>query len=106
MSKCWYCNEEITTGNNLEHIGICDKCYKNTFGYGNEFIRNMIIKTTDLKKQLALTEKALELACKEYSKLYCEHYCHRKPCDECENGDYKFFKSNFIEEAKEMMKSE
>lgn len=63
-------------------------------------------KFKELKDQLALTEKALELACEEYSKLYCEHYCHRKPCGECENGDYKFFKSNFIEEVKEMMKSE
>lgn len=60
----------------------------------------------DLERQLALTEKALELACEEYSKLYCEHYCHREPCEECENGDYKFFKDSFLEQAKEMMKSE
>lgn len=57
--------------------------------------------------KVALTYKqALKLVCQEYSKLYCKHYCHREPCEACENGDYKFFKYNFLEQAEEMMKSE
>lgn len=69
-------------------------------------------KFAELKDQIILTEKALELACKEYSKLYCWHHCSYDKekagfvCDCCENGDYKFFKDNFLEQAKEMMKSE
>ena len=53
MSKCWYCNEEITTGNNPEHLGICDKCYNEIFECGNEFIRNMVNKIADLEAKLA-----------------------------------------------------
>ena len=27
MSKCWYCNNELTTGDKPKHLGICNKCY-------------------------------------------------------------------------------
>lgn len=71
MSKCWYCNEEITTGNNPEHLGICDKCYNEMFECGNEFIRNMVNKISDLEAKLAeMTEKYN--ACQEARKLEIE----------------------------------
>lgn len=83
----------------------------------NEREKHWFDKMKDIDKkcgilldQLALTEKALELACKEYSKLYCWHYCSYDKenegfvCDCCENGDYKFFKDNFLVTSKEMMK--
>lgn len=59
MSKCWYCNEEITSGNNPEHLGICNKCYDEMFKCGNEFVKNMITKMSDLKSKLAESEKKL-----------------------------------------------
>lgn len=52
-------------------------------------------------KRIAYLERAYELVCKEHSKLYCEYYCHKEPCGACENGDYMFFKDNFIELVKE-----
>lgn len=62
---------------------------------------NVILEREELKKQLKVSDDALELVCKEHSKLYCEHYCHKEPCGQCENGDYMFFKDNFLEIAKE-----
>lgn len=59
MSKCWYCNEELTTENNPEHIGICDKCYNKMFKYGNEFIRNMA------KQQMKKVEEKCKVLEKE-----------------------------------------
>lgn len=31
MSKCWYCNNELTAGDNPKHLGICNKCYDEMF---------------------------------------------------------------------------
>lgn len=56
MSKCWYCNEEILTGNNPEHIGICDKCYNEMFKCGNNIIGKLMSKITDLEAKLAESE--------------------------------------------------
>ena len=93
----------------------CAVCIKQN-GFIVDYVACMINdkdrKITELKDQIALTEKVLELACKEYSKLYCWHHCSYDKeeaefvCDCCENGDYKFFKDNLLEMAKEMMKSE
>lgn len=66
-------------------------------------------KYDKLAKKLAIVGKALELACEEYSKLYCWHHCSYDKektgfvCGCCENGDYKFFKDNFLEMAKEII---
>lgn len=63
-------------------------------------------KITDLENQLALTEKALELACKELRDISCMQ-CNS--CNRFEMCDYvlsTYPSSCFIEEAKEMMKSE
>lgn len=60
----------------------------------------------DLKDQLALTEKALELACEKCLSFPCSDYCSSNA--DCEDCYYKreFTPENFKTKAKEMMKSE
>ena len=66
MSKCWYCNEELTTANYCdEHIGICTKCYGSMFKVSNEFVKGLIDKIADLETKLAESEKEIE----DYQKL-------------------------------------
>ena len=57
MSKCWYCNEEITTGNNPEHLGFCDKCYDEMFKTGNDFIEMFTSRIADLEAKLAKADQ-------------------------------------------------
>ena len=52
MSKCWYCNNELTTGDNPKHFGICNKCYYEMFKSGDAIIRSLTNKITELQKQL------------------------------------------------------
>ena len=75
-------------------------------------------KFAELKDQLALTEKALELACKWINDtqemdsdcpIYADCFRVEKDCDnwDCENCDCsKFAIEHFKTKAKEMMKSE
>lgn len=42
MSKCWYCNNELTSGDNPKHFGICNKCMT---------IRSLTNKIADLQTQ-------------------------------------------------------
>lgn len=72
MSKCWYCNEELTTANYCdEHIGICTKCYNSMFKVSNEFVKGLTDRITDLEAKLAeMTEKYN--ACQEARKLEIE----------------------------------
>ena len=53
MSKCWYCNEEITSAGNPKHLGICNKCYAEMFKEGDDFISELTNKITDLEAKLA-----------------------------------------------------
>ena len=104
MSKCCYCNNELTTGDNPKHFGICNKCYDEMFKSGNTIIRSLTNKITDLEAKLALTEKALELACKELRDDSCMR-CNS--CNRLEMCDYVlslYPTSYFIEEAKESLK--
>ena len=55
----------------------------------------------DLEKENIILKNALEYLAKEYTKLYCEHYCKIKTCGQCENGDYNFVIDNCIQQAKE-----
>lgn len=59
MSKCWYCNNELTTGDNPKHFGICNKCYDEMFKNGDAIIRSLTNKIAELKQQLA--EKDAEI---------------------------------------------
>ena len=52
MSKCWYCNNELTTGDNPKHFGICNKCYDEMFKTGDTIIRTLTNKIAELQKQL------------------------------------------------------
>ena len=57
MSKCWYCNNELTTGDNPKHFGICNKCYDEMFKSGDTIIRSLTDKIAELQKQLEETKQ-------------------------------------------------
>ena len=59
MSKCWYCNNELTSGDSPQHFGICNKCYDKMFKSGDTIILNLANKIAELQKQLAEKEKEL-----------------------------------------------
>ena len=73
MSKCWYCNEELTTANySEEHIGICTKCYGSMFKVSNEFVKGLMDKIADLEAKLADKEKEIEEYADSLSKVLIE----------------------------------
>ena len=59
MSKCWYCNNELTTGDNPKHFGICNKCYDEMFKSRDTIIRSLTDKIAELQKQLEEKEKEI-----------------------------------------------
>lgn len=61
MSKCWYCNNELTTGDSPKHFGICNKCYDGMFKSSDTIIRSFTNKISDLEAKLAKSEKEREL---------------------------------------------
>lgn len=67
---------------------------------------DLSIENRKLKHQLALTEKALELASKECLSFPCSDYCtNRNRCEDCFYKN-EFTPEKFKEKAKEIMKSE
>ena len=60
MSKCWYCNNELTSGDNPKHFGICNKCYDEMFKSGDTIIRSLTDKIAELQKQLEEKDKLIE----------------------------------------------
>ena len=52
MSKCWYCNNELTSGDSPKHFGICNKCYDEMFKSGDTIIRSLTNKIAKLEQQL------------------------------------------------------
>ena len=95
MSKCWYCNNELTNGDSPKHFGICNKCYDKMFKSGDTIIRSFTNKISDLQSQLAITEKALELL-----KYQPNYYMFVNENTETIDVDLA------ISKAKEMIKSE
>ena len=69
MSKCWYCNNELTTGDNPKHFGICNKCYDEMFKSGDAIIRSLTNKIVELQKQLEEKEMLLQYGKTEIKKL-------------------------------------
>lgn len=61
MSKCWYCNNELTTGDNPKHFGICNKCYDEMFKSGDTIIRSLTNKIEELQKQLEEKDKIIQM---------------------------------------------
>ena len=75
MSKCWYCNNELTSGDSPKHFGICNKCYDEMFKSGDTIIRNFTNKITELQKQLEDAEEhidSLELQLREQYQIVDE----------------------------------
>lgn len=68
----------------------------------NESIELCEFEIQELKDQLALTEKALELACDKLAYKYCFQMGEDAFCGDCKPCLIDYFK----EQAKEMMKSE
>ena len=69
MSKCWYCNNELTTGDNQKHFGICNKCYDEMFKSEDAIIRSLTNKIAELQKQLEEKERLLQYGKTEIKKL-------------------------------------
>ena len=70
MSKCWYCNNELTIDDNPKHFGICNKCYDEMFKSGDAIIRSLTNKIAELQKQLEEKEKLLQYGMTEIKKLH------------------------------------
>lgn len=73
MSKCWYCNNELTTGDNPKHFGICNNCYdeinKEFLSAIKDWKRLVEIEKTgkeQLKQQLEDKEKEHELLINDF----------------------------------------
>lgn len=60
MSKCWYCNNELTSGDSPKHFGICNKCYDEMFKSSDTIISSFTNKISDLEAKLAESEKRYE----------------------------------------------
>ena len=89
MSKCWYCNNELTSGDNPKHFGICNKCYDEMFKSGDAIIRSLTNKITELQKQLEEKEKDNQFFKKMYlsekqknDNYHTEKYALDKPVEE------------------------
>ena len=90
MSKCWYCNNELTSGDNPKHFGICNKCYDEMFKSGDAIIRSLTNKIAELQKQLEEKEKLLQYGMTEIKKLH-------KRINDIVKRDEKLFKSQPVE---------
>lgn len=89
MSKCWYCNNELTSGDDPKHFGICNKCYDEMFKSSDTIIRNLTDKITELQKQLEEREKDNQFLKKMYlsekqknDNYHTEKYGLDKPVEE------------------------
>ena len=89
MSKCWYCNNELTIDDNPKHFGICNKCYDEMFKSGDAIIRSLTNKITELQKQLEEKEKDNQFFKKMYlsekqknDNYHTEKYGLDKPVEE------------------------
>ena len=86
MSKCWYCNNELTSGDNPKHFGICNKCYDEMFKSGDAIIHSLTNKIAELQKQLEEKERLLQYGKTEIKKLH-------KRINDIVKRDEKLFKS-------------
>lgn len=98
MSKCWYCNNELTGGDNPKHFGICNKCYDEMFKSGDAIIRSLTNKIAEFQKQLEEKERLLQYGKTEIKKLH-------KRINDIVKRDEKLFKSQpaeIIEKIKDL----
>ena len=102
MSKCWYCNNELTTGDNPKHFGICNKCYDEMFKSSDTIIRSLTNKIAELQKQLEEKEMLLQYGKTEIKKL-------NKRITDIIERDEKLFKSQpaeIVENIKKKIEKE
>ena len=104
MSKCWYCNEELTTANYCdEHIGICTKCYGSMFKVSNDFVKGLTDKISDLEAKLA--EKDEEIKDLNYRlDLKFVNYTNSESIKFLEDQDKISFAVEQLEKVKEACK--
>ena len=99
MSKCWYCNNELKTGDNPKYFGICNKCYDEMFKTGDTIIRSLTNKIAELQKQLEEKDRLLQYGMTEIKKLH-------KRINDIVKRDEKLFKSQpaeIVEKIKEQI---
>ena len=90
MHKCWYCNNELTTGDSPKHFGICNKCYQETFGNNtSKFIdllntemyelkiSNLEYKLNEKDQRISKLEKQLKNSIRPKFKVGQEVWCIR-----------------------------
>ena len=97
MSKCWYCNNELTTGDSPKHFGICNKCYDEMFKSGDAIICSLTNKIAELQKQLEEKEMLLQYGKTEIKKL-------NKRINDIVKRDEKLFKSQPAEIVEKIKK--
>ena len=108
MSKCWYCNNELTSGDNPKHFGICNKCYDEMFKSGDTIIRSLTDKIAELQKQLEEKDKLIERLQGVIDKLRDKKFAG-KTLVEAVNAVYEpLFKNKCdeVEEFKQQLKSQ
>ena len=105
MSKCWYCNNELTTGDNPKHFGICNKCYDEMSKSSDTIIRSLTNKIADLEAKLAESEwKNFELLTKLTLKEYAPAFCTLADRD-CEAlGQIERLKQQLAEKERQVKK--
>lgn len=108
MSKCWYCNNELTSGDNPKHFGICNKCYDEMFKSGDAIVRSLTNKIAELQKQLEEKEKDIERLQGVIDKLRDKKFAG-KTLVEAVNAVYEpLFKNKCdeVEEIKQQLKNQ
>ena len=105
MSKCWYCNNELTTGDNPKHFGICNKCYNEMFKSSDTIVRSLTNKITELQKQLEEKEKEIAYLTKQVKKFNNEaqKYFEDAYCNDFHNQDKIDFAVEQLKKVKEML---
>lgn len=102
MSKCWYCNNELTTDDNPKHFGICNKCYDEMFRSVDTIISSFTNKISDLEAKLAEKEKEIEYYKKQVKKFNNEaqKYFEDAYCNDFHNQDKISFALEQLEQIR------
>lgn len=85
MSKCWYCNNELTTGDNPKHFGICNKCYDEMFKSSDTIISSFTNKIAELQKKLEETEEERDGNYENYSICWKDNEYLKQQLEEKDN---------------------
>ena len=93
MSKCWYCNNDLTTGDNPKHFGICNKCYDEMFKSGDAIIRSLTNKIAELKQKAIVPKYKI----KQHIWLARNNEFQKEPCELIvQNIEYNFKTEEFL----------